>query len=66
MPETSHHRIEFPRTISLGGELHQPFTESGIQRSPSRTCDFARFLDQLFVCAESDVLHTSPVYTSLV
>ena len=66
MLQALHQRVKFLSAAGLAGELLQPFAKGGIKGLALRFGNQSSLLDQLFLGAQSDVLHTKTVYTKSV
>ena len=65
-PEPLHQSIVLLGFACLLGELDEPFAESIIEGTLLGPGELTGLLDEFFVGAESDVLHTKVVYTIFV
>ena len=61
--KAAHDGVHFFTVARLRGKLHQPFPEHGIERLALRARQETRLLNQVFVGAEGNILHTILVYT---
>jgi len=61
-----HQGVEDLRVSVARSELRQPFAKSRIQGRVSRTGNGTSLLNQVFVGAQSDVLHVEAVYAILI
>ncbi len=66
IPETPHQRVEFAPPASLSRVLNQPLAEGSIEGGMPRTGHASSLLDKILIRAESNVFHTSAVYTKFV
>src|SRR5580700_1001754 len=66
LPKPPHERIDFPRIPGLRRELGQPLAKGRIQGLVLRARYEAGLLNQVFIGAQSYVLHTKTVYTITV
>ena len=66
MLQAFHSRVELLRAPALGCKLFQPFAKHGIERLMPGFGQQTRLLNQLLICAESNVFHTTTVCTTLV
>ena len=64
--ESLHQTVVFLDVAVLGCKLLQPLAKRGIQGLVLRLCHLSGPLDQVFVRAQSDILHTKIVYTNFV
>ena len=65
-PEPLHQGIVLLGFACLLGELDEPFAESIVEGTLLGPGELTGLLDEFFVGAESDILHTKVVYTILV
>jgi hypothetical protein len=66
MPEPTHQSIYCGTASRLRSILLKPFAKRCVQRLVPSPGDHSRLLDQAFIRAQSNVLHTVLVYTILV
>ncbi len=62
-----HQTVDLAFAFIASSELGKPITEEHVKGRFTSACFFPCFLDQTFICAESDVFHhTSIVHTKIV
>ncbi len=66
MLQSLHQSVELLRATALCCKLFQPYAEHSIKRLMLRFGQQARLLNQLLICAEGNVFHTTTVYTIFV
>ena len=66
MAQPRHQGIEFLGRARLPSVLDEPFTKCGVERLVLGSRNQARLLNQVFIGAQSDILHTILVYTIFV
>jgi predicted transcriptional regulator len=66
MLEAAHQRVEFLGAAGVSGETPQPFAKGGVEGGVLGSGDEASLLDEGFIGAEGDFLHTRTVYLSKV